>query len=286
MKKRVGVIGGSGLYKMEGFEIKDSIQVETPFGDPSDRYMIVEVDDVELVFLPRHGIGHRWMPSQVNFRANIYGMKSIGVRWIIAVSAVGSMKQEYSPGQILIPDQFIDRTKDRPHTFFTDGIVGHVQFADPVCPVLSQILYEAGRSEGVRIKKGGVYLCIEGPQFSTRAESHLYRQWGVDIIGMTNIPEAKLAREAEICYATLALCTDYDCWYRREEDVRIDAVLKVIEQNVNNAQRIILRAAKSIGDQRNCICATALKDAILTDPQYIPEEKKKQLEIIIGRYIS
>ena len=209
----VGVIGGSGLYEMEGLEAVQTVSVTTPFGDPSDSFIVGRLEGVKIAFLPRHGKGHRIQPSSLNFRANIFGMKKLGVQWIIGVSAVGSMKESIHPGDMVIPNQFIDQTKGRPSTFFSDGIVGHVSFADPVCPVLGSILQEAGKEVGATIHKNGTYLCIEGPQFSTRAESKLYRTWGVDIIGMTNLPEAKLAREAEICYSTIAFATDYDCWH-------------------------------------------------------------------------
>ncbi|HSB05498.1 MAG TPA: S-methyl-5'-thioadenosine phosphorylase, partial [Thermodesulfobacteriota bacterium] len=208
----VGIIGGSGLDQMEGLEESQTVSLTTPFGDPSDSFVLGRLEGIRVVFLPRHGRGHRIAPSFVNFRANIYGLKQMGVQWIIGVSAVGSMKESIHPGDMIIPNQFIDRTVGRPSTFFSDGIVGHVGFADPVCPVLSQILYEAGTGVGATVQKDGTYLCIEGPQFSTRAESKLYRSWGVDVIGMTNLPEAKLAREAEICYTTIAFATDYDCW--------------------------------------------------------------------------
>ncbi|GAG25526.1 unnamed protein product, partial [marine sediment metagenome] len=218
-RAKIGVIGGSGLYEMKGLKVIEKIKLNTPFGNPSDSFLIGSLDEVDVVFLPRHGTGHRILPSELNFRANIYGMKELGVEWIMSVSAVGSMKENFYPGDIVIPDQFFDRTKKRINTFFGDGIVAHVPFADPVCPDLSSILFKAGKGIGAKIHKGGTYLCIEGPQFSTRAESKIYRKWGVDIIGMTNIPEAKLAREAEICYATVALVTDFDCWHESEEDV-------------------------------------------------------------------
>ena len=285
-EKIVGVIGGSGLYEMEGLEEIQSVSVPTPFGDPSDSFIVGRMEGLKVVFLPRHGRAHRIQPSSLNFRANIYGMKKLGVQWIIGVSAVGSMKETIHPGNMVIPDQFIDRTVGRPSTFFSDGIVGHVSFADPVCPELSQILFQAGNDVGATVQKGGIYLCIEGPQFSTRAESKLYRTWGVDVIGMTNMPEAKLAREAEICYATIAFATDYDCWHGTEEDVSIGEVLKILAQSSKTAKRAIKEAIKHIPDTRQCVCATALQYALITDKEMISEKTKKDLEPIIGKYIG
>lgn len=281
----VGVIGGSGLYEMEGLEEIQRISLKTPFGDPSDAYVVGRLEGVKVAFLPRHGKGHRIQPSSLNFRANIFGMKMLGVQWIIGVSAVGSMKESIHPGDMVIPNQFIDRTVGRPSTFFTNGIVAHVSFADPVCPVLSQILFQEGKEVGATVQKDGTYLCIEGPQFSTRAESKLYRTWGVDIIGMTNIPEAKLAREAEICYATIAFATDYDCWHETEQDVSIGDVLRILAQSTKIAKSAIRNAVKHLPDKRECICATALKYALITGKKYIPEKTKKDLEPLIGKYI-
>jgi 5'-methylthioadenosine phosphorylase len=284
-EKRVGVIGGSGLYEMEGLEDIQRVSVATPFGDPSDAFIVGHLEGVQVVFLPRHGRAHRIQPSSLNFRANIYGMKTLGVQWIIGVSAVGSMKETIHPGDMVVPDQFIDRTVGRPSTFFGDGIVGHVSFADPVCPDLSRILFHAGTTVGATVHKGGTYLCIEGPQFSTRAESRLYRTWGVDVIGMTNIPEAKLAREAEICYATIAFATDYDCWHGTEADVSIGEVLRILTESSKTAKRAIREAIKYLPDTRQCICASALQYALITDKEMIPEQTKKDLEPIIGKYI-
>jgi 5'-methylthioadenosine phosphorylase len=280
---KIGVIGGSGLYEMEGLEVKERISIDTPFGDPSDQYILGSLEGIETAFLPRHGAGHFILPSEINFRANVYGMKKLGVEWIISVSAVGSMREDIYPGDIVIPDQFFDRTKGRPNTFFGDGIVAHVPFADPVCPVLSDVLFNAGKEIGTKIHKGGTYICMEGPQFSTRAESRIYRQWGVDIIGMTNIPEAKLAREAEICYATIALATDFDCWHESEEDVKIDAVLEIMNKNINTAKSIIKKAVTMIPEKRDCICTDAL--SILTPKEHIPEATKKNLDIIISKHM-
>ncbi|UCD83905.1 MAG: S-methyl-5'-thioadenosine phosphorylase [Deltaproteobacteria bacterium] len=281
----VGVIGGVGLYAMEGLETIEEAKVSTPFGEPSDEFLIGTLEGVKMVFLPRHGKGHRIPPSDLNFRANIYGMKKLGVEWLISVSAVGSMKEEIKPGDIVIPDQFFDRTKGRVNSFFTGNVVGHINFADPVCPVLSGILAGAGKKVGAKIHQGGTYICIEGPQFSTRAESNIYRQWGVDIIGMTNIPEAKLAREAEICYATIALVTDYDCWRSPDEEVSIGEVMEVMRNSIDIAKQIIHQAVPDIKHPRECICATTLSAAILTNGKLIPEKLKKDLELLIGKYL-
>ena len=282
----IGVIGGSGLYEMEGMTDIRAVTVETPFGAPSDEYVTGILDGVRMVFLPRHGKGHRLLPSDVNYRANIWGMKKLGVARIISVSAVGSMKEEIVPGHIVIPDQFIDRTKGiRKDTFFGGGVVGHVQFADPVCADLSGWLYEAAQESGATVHKGGTYVCMEGPAFSTRAESFMYRSFGVSIIGMTNLTEAKLAREAEICYGTIALSTDYDCWHETHDDVSIEAILAIIRNNVTMAKNIIRHAIQNIGNNRPCPCATALQHAIITSRNVIPAETREKLEIIIGKYL-
>ncbi len=283
--KTVGVIGGSGLYEIEGLEAVNTVKVDTPFGEPSDVFIPGMLGETKLVFLPRHGRGHRLLPSELNYRANIYGMKKLGVEWIISVSAVGSMKEEIKPGHIVIVDQFFDRTKGRPSTFFGNGIVGHIEFADPVCPALSDVLYRAAVEVGATVHKGGTYICIEGPQFSTRAESNIYRSWGVDVIGMTNIPEAKLAREAEICYATMALSTDYDCWHEEEESVTVEMILETLKANVEKAKSIIKASIPLIADDRSCPCATALKYAVVTDRKAIPEERKKELDLLLGKYL-
>jgi 5'-methylthioadenosine phosphorylase len=283
----VGVIGGSGLYEIEGLEAVEEVTIETPFGAPSDAYITGKLDGVKMVFLPRHGRGHRFLPSEVNYRANIFGMKKLGVTQIISVSAVGSMKEEIVPGHIVIPDQFFDRTQGkRASTFFGQGIVGHVQFADPICSDLAAILAKSARQVGATVHAGGTYICIEGPTFSTRAESHIYRSWGVDIIGMTNIPEARLAREAEICYATVALATDYDCWHDGHDDVSVEAVLTIIRQNVATARAIIKMAVGQIRQQQlSCSCDSALEFAIMTDQSLVPEETRQALAPIIGKYI-
>ena len=284
-EKVVGVIGGSGLYEMEGLEEVETGSLTTPFGNPSDSFIVGRLEELKVAFLPRHGKGHRISPSSLNFRANIYAMKLLGVQWIIGVSAVGSMKESIHPGDMVIPNQFIDLTKGRPNTFFSDGIVGHISFADPVCPVLSQVLFQSGKEVGTTVHKDGTYLCIEGPQFSTRAESRLYRTWGVDIIGMTNLPEAKLAREAEICYATIAFATDYDCWHEEAGDVSIGEVLRILVQSSKTAKSAIRNAVKHLPEKRECLCATALKYALITGKKIIPEKTKKDLEPIIGKYI-
>jgi 5'-methylthioadenosine phosphorylase len=283
----IGVIGGSGLYDIEGLTDIEEVRLDTPFGTPSDAYITGVLGGVRMVFLPRHGRGHRFLPSEVPYRANIYGMKKLGVRRIISVSAVGSMKEDIVPGDIVIPDQFFDRTQGkRASTFFGGGITGHVQFADPVCPELAGVLYEAGRSAGAKVHRGGTYICIEGPNFSTRAESTIYRSWGVDVIGMTNIPEARLAREAEICYGTVALATHYDCWHDSHDDVTIEAVLEIIRQNVATARNIIMHAAAALAVQPRCACGESLKSAIMTDRALIPAQVRKDLEPILGKYLD
>ncbi len=282
----VGVIGGSGLYEMEGLEEVQNIKLKTPFGSPSDAFIVGRLEGVKVAFLPRHGKGHRIQPSSLNFRANIYGMKKLGVQWIIGVSAVGSMKESIHPGDMVIPSQFIDQTKGRPSTFFNDGIVGHISFADPVCPTLSRILGDAGKEAGATVHQNGTYICIEGPQFSTRAESRLYRTWGVDVIGMTNLPEAKLAREAEICYSTIAFATDYDCWHESAEDVSIGEVLRILAESTKTAKNAIRHAIKHLPEKRECLCANALKYGLITAKKFISEKTRKDLEPIIGKYIK
>ncbi len=281
----VGVIGGSGLYQMSEVEGLREVEVKTPFGKPSDRLIRGRLGDVEIVFLPRHGKGHRWLPTEINFRANIFALKKLGVGQIISVSAVGSLRQEIAPGHLVVPDQFIDRTTQRPSTFFGRGLVAHVSLADPFCKDLSASLIDAARSEGAQVHAAGTYVCMEGPQFSTRAESHLYRSWGAHVIGMTNLQEAKLAREAEICFATLALATDYDCWNENAGDVEIEHVLTVLKNNVALAQRTIRRAVAKLSAPRACACASALKDAIITERARIPKKLRAELRPIIGKYL-
>jgi len=283
---RIGIIGGSGLYDIEGIKDVERVEVDTPFGKPSDNFTLGKLAGHEVVFLPRHGSGHTILPSELPFRANIYGMKKLGVERIIAVSAVGSLKEEIRPLDIVIPDQFFDRTKARESTFFGGGIVAHVGFADPFCAAMGDALHRAAKQVGARVHRGGTYVCMEGPQFSTRAESHVYRQLGASVIGMTNLQEAKLAREAEICYATLALSTDYDCWHVGEEDVTVEMIIWNLKKNVETAKKIIKVGIPELPMVRKCPCATALKDAIVTRPDAIPEKRKKELELIIGKYVK
>ena len=282
----VGIIGGSGMYEMDGLEILREEQVRTPFGDPSDRYVVGRLDGRPVAFLARHGRAHSLMPSELNFRANIYGFKLLGAEWILSASAVGSMRENVKPLDILIPDQFFDRTRGRIGTFFGNGLVAHVSLADPTCPVLGEVLYRAGTQAGARMHRGGTYLCMEGPQFSTRAESRIYRGWGVDVIGMTNLQEAKLAREAEICYATMALVTDYDVWHETEDDVSVESVVAVLRQNVRTARVILREAVRMIPPARTCACGHALRDAIITARERIPAEVKRDLAPIVGKYLG
>jgi 5'-methylthioadenosine phosphorylase len=283
---KIGVIGGSGLYKMEGLTDLQKVKVRTPFGEPSDTIVLGNLGGVRVAFLPRHGKGHRISPSELPAKANIYALKSLGVERIISVNAVGSLKEEIEPLHILIPDQLIDRTRGRASTFFTEGIVGHVSFSEPFCPVLSQISFEAGTKVVAKIHKGGTYLVMEGPQLSTKAESELYCSWGVDIIGMTALPEAKLAREAEICYVALAIVTDYDCWHPTYQSVTTDMILTNLRKGVDTIREILKLLLPSIPSKRDCACASALRYAIVTEPKYIPKEKRKELELLIGQYIG
>ena len=283
--KAVGVIGGSGLYQMEGLEVVDEVPVETPFGAPSDHYIVGTFHGQKLIFLPRHGRGHGINPSEINYRANIYGMKKLGVEIMVGVSAVGSLREKIVPGHVVVIDQFIDRTKGRPSTFFDKGVTAHIPFADPLCPSLRPLLIQAAKKAGAKVHEKGTYLCMEGPQFSTRAESNLYRQWGADVIGMTNLQEAKLAREAEICYATLALSTDYDCWHDSEEDVTIEAVLETLNKNVNLAKETIKNLVDQLGKRPLCPCQKTLQNAIITDRQKITPEIRKRLQVIAGKYL-
>jgi len=281
----IGIIGGSGLYQFPGLERVRELAVKTPFGRTSDKLIRGRLGDAELVFLPRHGKGHRWLPSEVNFRANIFALKKLGVERVISVSAVGSLREQIAPGQVVIPDQFIDRTTHRPSTFFGRGLVAHVSLADPFCNDLSSHLAAAAGAAGAKVHAGGTYLCIEGPQFSTRAESQLYRSWGAHVIGMTNLQEAKLAREAELCFTTLALVTDYDCWNQNAADVEIEHVLAVLRQNVELAQRTIERAVAQLPPARTCACASALRNAIITERARIPKKMRAELQPIIGKYL-
>jgi 5'-methylthioadenosine phosphorylase len=282
----IGIIGGSGLYEMAGLTDVREERVETPFGPPSDTYVLGRLEGRPVAFLARHGRGHRLLPSELNFRANIYGFKALGAEWILSASAVGSMREDVKPRDLLIPDQFFDRTKARPSTFFGDGLVVHVAFADPTCPAVAEHLYRAAREEGATVHRGGTYLCIEGPQFSTRAESRIYRGWGVDVIGMTNLQEAKLAREAEICYATLALVTDYDVWHETEEDVTVEAVIAILLENAARAKAILRRAVRTLPAARTCACAHALRDAIITARDRIPPATRERLKLLVGKYLT
>ncbi|HBL25563.1 MAG TPA: S-methyl-5'-thioadenosine phosphorylase [Acidobacteria bacterium] len=282
---RIGVIGGSGLYAMEGLKVIEERRIETPFGAPSDPYVIGELEGKRIAFLPRHGRGHRLLPSELNYRANIFGLKLLGVEQIISVSAVGSLKIEYKPTDILVPDQFFDRTRHRADTFFGDGLVAHVSLAKPVCPRLIDPFVAAARAAGATVHRGGTYVNMEGPQFSTRAESEVYRSWGMDIIGMTNLTEARLAREAEMCYASLSMITDYDCWH--EHDVTGQEVMEVVAQNVKMSQEVVRQLVRSLPAERpaDCLCARALAESLITERALIPAETKKKLQPIIGKYI-
>ncbi len=285
--RTVGVIGGSGLYAMEGLENVEQFTVETTFGAPSDAVVSGTLSgphgDTRLLFLPRHGRGHRIPPHQINYRANILALKSLGAEQLISVSAVGSMKESIKPGDMVVVDQFIDRTRTRPSTFFEDGVVAHVEFADPVDGALAECLYRASVEVGARVHRGGTYVCIEGPQFSTRAESRLYRSWGVDVIGMTNLPEARLAREAELPYATLALATDYDCWHQGEESVTVEAVIAVMQQNIATARKIVRAVATKLPDPAKSPATTALQHAIMTAPDQIPADARTRLQPLLAR---
>jgi 5'-methylthioadenosine phosphorylase len=280
----IGILGGSGLYRMAGLQVQDERELQTPFGAPSDRYVLGELRGRPVAFLSRHGQGHRLMPSELNYRANIFGFKLLGVERIVSLSAVGSMKEDLRPTDIVVVDQFIDRTRHRPDTFFGDGLVAHVSLADPVCPQLAGLFVGCGRAAGAKVQEGGTYLCREGPQFSTRAESRLYRQWGVDVIGMTNLQEAKLAREAEICYATLALVTDYDCWHEEEEDVNVSSVLEALHKNAATAQDVVGRVVESLPAERTCGCGRALEHALITDPAAVSDATLDRLRPLVGRY--
>jgi 5'-methylthioadenosine phosphorylase len=285
MPAQIGIIGGSGLYDMAELSDREEVQVSTPFGDPSGPYVLATLGVTRVAFLARHGAGHRIMPTELNFRANIYGFKTLGVERILSASAVGSLKEEYPPQDIVIPDQFFDRTKSRVSTFFGDGIVAHVGFAHPICGEVARVAHEAAVAAGARAHLGGTYVCMEGPQFSTLAESTLYRSWGMDVIGMTNLQEAKLAREAEICYATIALVTDYDCWHPDHDSVTVEMIVANLVQNAKTAQRIIAEAVARMPAGRGCSCGSALATAIITSPDAIPARAKQDLAPIIGKYM-
>jgi 5'-methylthioadenosine phosphorylase len=281
---KIGIIGGSGLYSMPGFRAANEVTMETPFGAPSDNFIVGELEGHEVAFLARHGRGHRISPSELNFRANIYGMKTLGVERIVSLSAVGSLKEEHKPLDFVIPDQFVDRTQGRISTFFGEGLVAHVSFADPVCGQLSATVEEACAAVGVTGKRGGTYLCMEGPMFSTKAESHLYRSWGMDVIGMTNLQEAKLAREAEICYVTVAMVTDYDCWHEDHAAVEVTDILRVLSQNAANACSVVAEAVKRMPAERKCKCGSSLQNALITDKKLVPQDTLRKLEAIVGKY--
>jgi 5'-methylthioadenosine phosphorylase len=283
----IGIIGGSGLYSMPGLTDTHEARLTTPFGDPSDAYVLGTFEGRNVAFLTRHGRGHRILPHELNFRANIHGFKQLGVERILSLSAVGSLKQEHKPTDFVIPDQFYDRTKTRISTFFGKGIVGHIAFADPVCGEVADVFDTACRRvPGVVAKKGGTYICIEGPQFSTKAESNLYRTWGFDVIGMTGLQEAKLAREAEMCYASLAMVTDYDCWHADHEAVTVDQVVAVMHKNADNAAKVIREAVKAMPRDRKCHCGSALATAIMTDPKGIPAEARERLALLLDKYLG
>ena len=284
---KIGIVGGSGLYELDGLSDLEEVSLTTPFGSPSDAYRTGTLGDVPVVFLPRHGRGHRLSPSEINFRANVWGLKRLGVTHVISISAVGSLREDLPPGDFVVVDQFIDRTRHRPDTFFGDGVVAHVMFADPVCGEMSAALIETAAAEGITAHDGGTYICMEGPQFSTRAESKLYRSFGADVIGMTNLQEAKLAREAELHYATVAMSTDYDCWHEDHDDVTVDAILETMGRNIGNARRLIAAAIPRVANWRySCGCATALSTAILTDRDAISEEARLRLGLLLDKYLQ
>lgn len=285
-KPTIGIIGGSGLYSMPGFTGHEEVELDTPWGKPSDPYIVGQLAGKEVAFLSRHGRGHRHSPSELNFRANIYGFKSLGVERIVSLSAVGSLKEEHAPLKFVIPDQFFDRTRGRASTFFGEGLVAHVSFADPVCPQLSDLVHNACRRTGVDVSQGGTYLCMEGPAFSTKAESNVYRSWGMDIIGMTALQEAKLAREAELCYVTVAMVTDYDCWHEEHDAVTVSDILANLKQNAENACKVVEATVAAMPESRECKCGSALAHALITDRGAVPEATRKKLELLVGKYLS
>ncbi len=283
---QIGIIGGSGLYHMPGFDAHEEELIATPWGAPSDNYAVGKLAGKSVAFLARHGRGHRVMPSELNFRANIWGFKLLGVERIVSLSAVGSLKEEHKPLDFVIPDQFFDRTRGRASTFFGNGLVAHISFADPVCPQLTGVVYEACRAQGISAKKGGTYLCMEGPAFSTKAESNVYRSWGMDVIGMTNLQEAKLAREAEICYVTVAMVTDYDCWHPHHDAVTVADIISNLTKNAENAAKVVAATVASMPEARECRCGAALKHALITDPKAIPADTRRKLEPLVGKYLG
>ncbi|MFC2007823.1 S-methyl-5'-thioadenosine phosphorylase [Chloroflexota bacterium] len=283
---KIGVIGGTGLYDIEGLTDIEEVNIDTPFGKPSDSIVTGRLEGASVAFLPRHGRGHRLLPGEVPYRANIYALKSLGVEHIIAVNSCGSFKEEVKPGDLLIPDQLIDRTRGRTSSFFGEGIVAHIPFADPFCPVMREIVYQAAQDAGATVHRGGTYVTMEGPAFSTRAESRLYRSWGADVIGMTALPEAKLAREAEICYAVIACATDYDSWHESNEAVTINVIIETLHRNIDTSKNIIKLALGRIPDKRDCDCPSTLRMAIITSPELIPAERKQKLDLLIGKYLG
>jgi 5'-methylthioadenosine phosphorylase len=286
VKIRIGIIGGSGLYEMEDLTDVSHISLDTPFGQPSDAYIVGKLKGIRVAFLPRHGRGHRLSPSELNFRANIYGFKKLGIERLVSITAVGSLKEHIRPLDIVIPDQFYDGTKQRASTFFGNGLVAHIAFADPVCPDLAQLIYHNATESGAAVHRGGTLLCIDGPAFSTRAESNVYRQWGLDIIGMTSLQEAKLAREAEIWYAAIAMVTDFDCWHIEESEVSVQTVVRNLKKNISTAKKIIRMVVPDISKSRACVCAKALENAIMTEEQVIPAETREKLELLVGKYLK
>src|SRR5437763_4973980 len=286
MKAKIGIIGGSGLYSMHGFEAHEEAAIQTPWGNPSDNYVVGSLAGKSVAFLARHGRGHRVSPSEMNFQANIWGLKSLGVERIISLSAVGSLKEEHEPLEFVIPYQFFDRTLGRASTFFGEGLVAHISFADPVCPQLMEIARQACVSAEVEVTKGGTYLCMEGPAFSTRAESNIYRTWGMDVIGMTNLQEAKLAREAEICYVTIAMVTDYDCWHPHHDAVTVTDIIANLTSNAASAAKVVAAAVASMPAERTCKCGSALSHALITDPKSIPPDTCQKLELLVGKYLG
>jgi 5'-methylthioadenosine phosphorylase len=284
LNAEIGIIGGSGLYSMPGFEAQEEALIETPFGTPSDNFVVGRLAGRNVAFLARHGRGHRLSPSELNYRANIYGMKSLGVERIISLSAVGSLKEEHRPLDFVIPDQFFDRTRGRISTFFGEGLVAHISFADPICPEAAEVVATAGQTAGVTTKKGGTYLCMEGPAFSTKAESNVYRSWGMDVIGMTNLQEAKLAREAEICYVTVAMVTDYDCWHQDHDAVTVADIIANLIKNAENARKVVAEAVAKMPTGRTCKCGSALSHAILTERSLVPEATRRKLGILVDKY--
>ena len=285
-KATIGIIGGSGLYAMTGLRDVRELRVKTPFGDPSEAIALGTLEGKRVAFLARHGRGHRILPSEINFRANIYALKDLGVERVISVSAVGSLQEDLRPGEFLVPDQFVDRTKARVSTFFGGGLVAHVAFDKPTCGQVSGVLADASVHCGVKVHRRGVYVCIEGPQFSTLAEAHVHRQLRFEVIGMTNVTEAKLAREAELCYSTIAMITDYDCWHPEHESVTATQIIRTLNQNAENAQRVLREAVRAMPPERHCKCGVALQHALVTDLKLVPEATKKRLRAILGKYVS